>query len=250
MVVLQDIGFHEGELLVKTLCGQGELEESYRLRHKVFSQTLKWVPFSNDKLEVDSYDTLATSVGLLSGSGRLLGVARLLSTQGPFMLEKEFRSLLLPGCSLRKEPDTAEITRLTVDPSLNKQGLSSRIMLVLLKGVYQWSIGNDIRYLYMVVEKRFLRVLRAIGFPCEPISPPKALPPAGSLSLAAILDLEQFRCESAKKRPRFLDWIHSLGVLNPVDEEGLPSRMAEVAELDSEMATKDGVSTTGELVRA
>jgi acyl homoserine lactone synthase len=249
MVTLQDIRFQEGELLVKTLCEPDELEEAYRLRHKVFSQNLKWVPSSEDELEVDPYDALATSIGLLSGSGRLLGMFRLLSTQGPFMLEKEFRSVLLPGCSLRKEPDTVEITRLTVDPSLNEKGLSSRMMLVLFKGVYLWSIGNHIRYLYMVVEKRFLRVLRAIGFPCEPISPPKSLPPAGALSLAAMLDWEQFRSESARKRPDFLDWINSLGTLDLVGEEGLPSSIAGVAELESKMATKDVVSTTGQLIR-
>ena len=249
MVALQDIGFQEGELLVKTLCEKNELQEAYRLRHKVFSQNLQWVPPSEDELEIDPYDALATSVGLISGSGKLLGMFRLLSTQGPFMLEKEFRSVLLPGCSLRKAPDTVEITRLTVDPGLNEKGLSSRMMLVLFKGVYQWSIGNDIRYLYMVVEKRFLRVLRAIGFPCEPISPPKSLPPAGAFSLAAILDWNQFRSESARKRPEFLHWMNSLGTLNPLGDEDLPSRMSEDVELESEITTKEMVSTTGELVR-
>lgn len=249
MVALHDIGFQEGELLVKTLCEPYELEEAYRLRHKVFSQNLQWVPSSEDEMEVDPYDALAISVGLLSGSGRLLGMFRLLSTQGPFMLEKEFRPVLLPGCSLRKEPDTVEITRLTVDPSLNEKGLSSRLMLVLFKGVYQWSIGNNIRYLYMVVEKRFLRILRAIGFPCEPISPAKSLPPAGALSLAAILDWEQFRYESGRKRPEFLDWMESLGRVNHFGEEGLPSKMVGVADCESSRETKDEVRTTSELVK-
>ena len=249
MVALQNIGFQEGEFLVKTLRQPVELEEAYRLRHKVFSQNLKWVPSSEDELEMDSYDSLATSIGLLSGSGRLLGMFRILSTLGPFMLEKEFRSVLRPGCSLRKERDTVEITRLTVDPSMTDKGLSSRLMLVLFKGVYQWSIGNNIRYLYMVIEKRFLRVLRAIGFPCEPISPPQSLPPAGALSLAAILDWEQFRSESAGKRPEFLDWMESLGKLNPVGEDTLPSRIAGVSELKPEMGIEEAMNTTSELVR-
>ena len=72
MVALQEIGFQEGELLVKTLCEKNELEEAYRLRHKVFSQNLKWVPSSEDELEVDPYDALATSVGLISGSGKVV----------------------------------------------------------------------------------------------------------------------------------------------------------------------------------
>lgn len=250
MVVLQDIGFQEGELIIKRLCEPNELKEAYRLRHKVFSQNLRWVPSSEDELEVDPYDALATSIGLLSGTGRLLGLFRVLPTEGPFMLEKEFRSVLLPGCSLRKAPDTVEITRLTVDPSLNEKGLSSRMMLVLFKGVYNWSVSHDIRYLYMVIEKRFLRVLRAIGFPCDPISPPKSLPPAGALSLAAILDWEQFRCESARKRPEFLEWMESFGTFNPVGEKGLPLKMAGVDESESVKTAKEVMGVNGELVRA
>jgi N-acyl-L-homoserine lactone synthetase len=203
------IEFYEGRFLIKTLSEKKEVVDAYRLRHKVFSETLKWVPLSHDELETDPYDSWAASVGLFSEDGSLVGVFRLLPASRPFMLETEFRAFLTPGYTLRKERDTNEITRLTVDPSLQEKGLSSRMLLVLLKGLYQWLLGNDVLYSYMVVEKRFLRALRAMGFPCKPISPFKALPPAGALSVAAILDWEEFRYENSKKRPEFLEWISS-----------------------------------------
>ena len=207
MVSIQDVKFFEGGLLVRTLVGEEEYRQAYRLRHRVYSEKLGWVPSSPDGLEVDSYDASATSVGLFSETGRLLGLFRVLPGLGPFMLEDEFRSMLVPGTQLRKNEDTIEVTRLTLDPEFCSNGLSRYMFLVLLKGIYQWSLNNNIRYWYKVVEKRFLRVFQALGFPADPISPVIAIPPAGALSVAAVLDLEKLRFLAAKNRPEFLRWI-------------------------------------------
>ncbi len=220
-MICQDIiKFQEGELLVKSLEEPDELREAYRLRHKVFSQVLRWVPPSRDEMEVDAYDTWASAIGVFTETGALIALSRVLQAPGPFMLEAEFKSCLSPGYQLRTEADTAELTRLMVDPELNRNGLSSRVLLVVLKGLYQWLVRREIRYCYMVVERRFLRVLRAIGFPCEPISRARALPPAGVLSVAALLDLERFRVEAAQEHPEFLEWITSPGCAMVTDSAG------------------------------
>jgi acyl homoserine lactone synthase len=134
----------------------------------------------------------------------------MINSSFPFMLESEFRACLLPQCEIRKAPDTAEITRLAIDPTLTDKGLSNRLMQVLFKGVYQWSMQNDVRYLYMVVEKRFLRVLRGMGFTCEAVSPAVSLPPAEALSIAAVLDWKQFHDTCPLKQPTFYRWINSV----------------------------------------
>ncbi|WP_447978657.1 acyl-homoserine-lactone synthase [Candidatus Nitrospira bockiana] len=205
----QRVAFREGDLLVKTLDREEELMAAYRLRHKVYAEKLQWVPTTAEGLEIDGYDDIAASVGLFSSDQRLVGVIRLLESTGPFMLEREFKSCLLPGSELRKHPDTNEITRLTVDPDLER-GLSSRAFQVLLKGLYQWLLANDVRYSYMVVEKRFLRILQLIGFPARAISPAISIPPAGAVSVAAILDWEEFRSENSRKRPEFLAWMSAV----------------------------------------
>jgi acyl homoserine lactone synthase len=192
------------------------LTASYALRHKVYAEALKWVPTSVDELEVDAYDDWGTSLGVFSEIGDMVGVIRLLPSYGPFMLETEFQSCMAPGYRFRKERDTNEITRLTVDPSLTDKGLSSRMLLVLLKGLYQWLIHNDVQYSYMVIEKRFLRVLHRLGFPARPISPFSALPPAGAVCGAALLDWEEFRVENMTKRPAFFEWMSTVGGKAPV----------------------------------
>ena len=181
--------------------------EAFRLRHLVFSQTLKWVPCNPNGLEIDRYDRVAIALGLFSVSKRLVGLVRFLPPVQPFMLEAEFSELLTPGYPIRKNPDTVEFSRLTVAPFFKAEGPLPAPLSVLLKGLYQWSLVNQVRYAYMVLEKRFWRALRILGFPCDPIGPIKKLPPAGTESVAAILDWEAFRCQNRIKRPAFLDWI-------------------------------------------
>lgn len=206
----RSIEFREDCYLIKTLSDEAELRASYRLRHQVFADRLQWVAKSPGELEVDSYDAFATAVGLFDEEHRLRGTFRMINSSFPFMLESDFRACLLPNYEVRKAPDTVEITRFAVDPTLLDKGLSNRLMQVLLKGVYQWSIKNDVRYLYMVVEKRFLRALRGMGLTCEAVSPAVSLPPAEALSIAAVLDWGQFQHTCPKTQPAFYHWMNSV----------------------------------------
>ncbi len=204
------IEFNEGEFLVKTLKEDADLQQAYRLRHRVFAERLGWVPATEDGKEMDMYDLWGVTVGLFGYDGVLLGMARLLPSSGKFMLENEFGALLHDSHTIRKASDTAEITRLAVNPDIRDAKLSSRIMLGVLKGIYQWAVENEIRYYYLEVEHRFLRALRMLGFPCEPIGPVVQLPPAGVGAVAALYDMARFDDENAKKRPDFLEWISTI----------------------------------------
>jgi acyl homoserine lactone synthase len=222
MLVLEEsrpVNFLEDKLLVKTLSDEPDLSASYHLRHQVFAERLQWVAKSDDGLEVDAYDAFATSVGLFD-DGKLRGVFRMVSPPYPFMIESEFSPCLLPNYEIRKERDTVEITRLALDPTLTDKGLSIRLMQVLFKGVYQWSMQNDIRYLYMVIEKRFLRVLRGMGFSCEAISPAVSLPPAGALSIAAVLDWKEFHVTCPQKQPSFFQWMNTVDGSSSFEKSG------------------------------
>ena len=233
------IEFREEGLLVKTLLDEQDLHASYHLRHQVFAERLQWVPKNDDGLEVDAYDVFATPVGLFDDDQKLRGVFRMISSPHPFMIESEFRPCLLPNCEIRKEHDTVEITRLALDPTLTDKGLSIRLMQILFKGVYQWSMQNEVRYLYMVVEKRFLRVLRGMGFPCEAISPAVSLPPAEALSIAAVLDWKQFHETCPQTRPSFFQWM------NAVDGSTSFERSGFLARDPVEQLTVSGITQNG-----
>lgn len=204
------VAFFEGAFMVKTLHGKDELTKAYQLRHRVFAEKLGWVPATEDGQEMDMYDLWGVTIGVLSHDGTLLGMARLLPSSGKFMLENEFGALLPVDYSIRKERDTAEITRLTVDPDIQDAKLSTQVMLATLKGIYQWAVENEVRYYYLEVEHRFLRALRMLGFPCEPIGPVVKLPPAGASAVAALYDMARFDDENMEKRPSFLEWISTI----------------------------------------
>jgi len=204
------VAFYEGEFLVKTLDTKEELSQACRLRHRVFAEKLRWVPPTEDGQEMDMYDLWGVTIGVLSHDGTLLGMARLLPSSGKFMLENEFGALLPGGYTIRKEQDTAEITRLAVNPDIQDSKLSTQVMLGTLKGIYQWAVENEIRYYYLEVEHRFLRALRMLGFPCEPIGPVVKLPPAGASAVAALYDMTRFDNVNMEKRPGFLEWISTI----------------------------------------
>ena len=199
--------YYEGELLVKMLESEEELRQAYRLRHRVFAERLKWVQETENRLETDVYDSWSTMVGLFSELGHLIGVVRMTHAPVPFMLESEFSTCLVSSHKVRKALDTAEITRLAVDPDITDRSLSTRAMCTIIKGAYQWCLTHDVRYTYFVVEKRLLRALRLMGWPCRTIGAPITLPPAGAVSVASLLDLDEFRLEGARKRPEVLKWF-------------------------------------------
>ena len=228
---LKDIEFREEEFVVRTL-RDGELKRAYRFRHKVFAETLKWVPASPDGEEMDLYDLWGKTVGVLGRDGALLGMARLLPSSGMFMLEKDFGALLPDGYRIRKAQDTAEITRLAVDPDIRDTKLSTRIMLSVLKGIYQWAVQNEIRYYYLEVEHRFLRALRILGFPCEPIGPVVKLPPAGASAVAALYDMVSFDEGNVEKRPDFLRWISTIETVGGRVLSGRTSAFSNIGQLD------------------
>ena len=204
------VEFHEGEFLVKTLEDKTELTQAYRLRHKVFAEVLRWVPPTDDAQEMDMYDLWGSSIGLIDRSGKLHGMVRLLPASGPFMLEKDLRMLLPTDHVMRKSRDTAEITRLAIDPDIKDKGLSARLMLTLIKGIYHWAMAHGVRYFYLEVDHRFFRVLHAIGIPSDPLGPPVPLPPAGALSIAAMMDIVQCEEVLGRKRPAVMEWMSTM----------------------------------------
>lgn len=211
----RSIQFYENGCCLRSIESEEEHLQAYRLRHQVFCDTLGWVAPSPTGLEVDSYDASAISLGLFTEQGTLLGLVRIITPDQQFMLENDFVDLVASGHRIRKMTDTIELTRLTLIPSARKEGLSSSYLRLLFKGVYQWSLANGVRYLYMEVEERFVRVLDRMGFPSTPVGPPKRLPPAMVVSLAALIDWEVFREHNRAHRAPFLEWM-TTGQLTPV----------------------------------
>ncbi len=217
-MVHQSLCFYEEGFCVRLLENEADFIQAYQLRHRVFCEALKWVAPSPDAMEIDRYDLWALAMGVFSPDGQLVGLARILRGDRMFMLEREFSVLLPSDYKLRKGVDTVEITRLTTLVSLdNKRYSSHQIAAFLYKGVYQWATANDIRYLYSVVEQRYLKMLNRLGYPWMPIAPVKLLD-GGVRSVALMLDADEFHKESRRYRPHLLDWLATVRLSPPLPQ--------------------------------
>ncbi len=243
MCPAEQIDFRDGDCRICNIVETERLNEAYRLRHRVYCEALKWVPPSVEGLEIDRYDPGSVSLGVYGNEGALLGLARIITSDQPFMLEYEFRSLLPSGYEIRKDRDTAEITRLTtLLPSSHLQVESRQVSKLIYKGIYQWCEAHGVRYLYFVVMPRFLRALRLMGFPCSAIGPVATL--GGQTEcVAALLDWEEFEEHAGRLAPTFLQWIATTG---PNSAAGLgqpyrPGSTHQVSTLPSEHGTLPSV---------
>jgi N-acyl-L-homoserine lactone synthetase len=202
--------FQEGNLLVKTLNTPEELEASFRLRHEVFCDELKWVPPSPYGMEKDAYDGFAHPIGLFDEKSQLIGHVRLIPAPKPFMIEKEFACLLPRREKTKKTINTAEVTRLCVkrENRHSKPG-SLNVSQLLYKALYQWSLSNNIRYLIMVVEKKYYRLLNLNGFPVKAVA--DFLPMGDGVKAGVItLDVRNFESANKNKNPELLAWTSKI----------------------------------------
>ncbi len=197
-----------------------DVTSAYGLRHKVFAQELRWVPQSDDGLERDVYDAHALHFGVFRDR-KILSYLRLVSPEHRYMLEKEFRALVSPDHDIRKAPDTREVSRLCV--SFDERGTKVRtslgslgVSMLLYRQVYQWCVPNKVRYLYLVVEYKVLRLLKMFGFPCVLVGEPTRMPD-GVVAAAAIMDWREFEAKNLLARPELVEWFNQ----DPEYQDGL-----------------------------
>ena len=203
--------YEAAEGVTARVLGQQDIPAAYGLRHKVFARELRWVPQSDDGLEHDVYDAQAKHFGVFRDR-KILSYLRLVSPEHRYMLEKEFRALVSPDHDIRKAPDTREVSRLCV--SFDERGTkvptsigSLGVSMLLYRQVYQWCVPNKVRYLYLVVEYKVLRLLKMFGFPCVLVGEPTRMPD-GVTAAAAIMDWREFEAKNLLSRPELVDWFN------------------------------------------
>ena len=190
---------------------QEELHQAHSLRYKIFSEELKWTKPSNLQLEFDSYETDSVSFGVFDQEHTLKASLRLIPSNRTYMLERDFPFLVKDDHQIKKSPDTAEITRLCVEMEARKTIIEypfggNSISLLLYRALYQWCRCHEVRYLYMVVERKVFRLLNRLGFPCEAIGDSVKMPD-GVTAIAALLDWDTFDGLNRRKNPLMHKWF-------------------------------------------
>lgn len=201
----------EGGFILKTLEGDDEKSQAYRLRHRVFSEELGWVPRSASQMETDVYDSHAIPIGILNAQSTILAYFRIVLSNRAFMIEKEFSFLVSSDHEVRKQDDTAEVSRLCVSLEARNTSVCGNhgtrsLSMLLYKGIYHWCVRNQVRYIYIVVDHKVYRLFRAKGFPCRPVGEPVTMPD-GCVAVAATVDFEELVSLNKLKRPELMKWF-------------------------------------------
>lgn len=205
-----DIYLDEGRYLAKTFSSHGEIIDAFKLRHAIFAEQLKWVRTTESMLEYDRYDAYSVHFGVYKDD-ELLAYLRVVKPGYPYMIDKEFLSLVGPEHEVRRAMDACEISRLCVSPAARKlmtteNSWCDSIQMILHKTLYHWCNMHGIRHLYFVVERRVYRMMRFSGIVCRPIGDPLIMPD-GVEAIAVVLDLREFDEYNERKNPRMYQWF-------------------------------------------
>lgn len=220
--VLFPVFIDEGRYYVKNITCKLEKINAHRLRHSVFCRELGWVPGSSDSLEIDEYDENAVFIGVYDVNHDLKAFLRIVLPEHTFMLEKEFPFLMNRDYLIRKENDTIEISRLCVEHTARNRKIAGNfgvyfVSMMLYKGVYNWCLNNEIRYIYMAVEEKIGRMLCSMGFPCRFTGEPTVMPD-GVIAVAARLDWREFEEKGVEAHPNLLAWFRQSQLSLPIKQ--------------------------------
>jgi acyl-homoserine lactone synthase len=149
------------------------LEQSYRLRHRVYIQELRWrgLPPRDDERELDQFDT-AEAVHLLYLEGdKVMGGTRLMPTTEPHLLSEVFAHF----ASIRgvpRQPDIAEWTRFYVAPERREEHKASRVGSIVLASMIDYALQEGLSAVSALMNTFWLPRFLGYGWRVRPLGLP------------------------------------------------------------------------------
>lgn len=173
-----------------------ELEQHYRLRHKVFVDRLGWTALrSPDCRETDQFDNpFAVHLLVLDGA-TVLGGSRLNSHQFPTLITTEFKHLLD-----RPFPDDlsrgAEWTRFYVSPSAQDRAGHAPEASLLYCAIMEYALLQGLSFVSFVSTIYTVELGTSIGWKITPLGPPSLVD--GKPTVAATIQVSYDALVSAQ----------------------------------------------------
>jgi acyl homoserine lactone synthase len=156
---------------------EGLFAKISRYRYRVFVETLHWKLSTPEGIELDQFDGPDTVyVTAQDQVGCITGIARLLPTDGPYLLRDVFPQLLY-GLTPPSSPDIWELSRFAAmdfnsQTAAARTQLSSPIAVQLLRASIQCAAAKGAKRLITVSPIGVERLLRRAGFYAHRAGPP------------------------------------------------------------------------------
>ncbi|CAN7696761.1 acyl-homoserine-lactone synthase [Mesorhizobium sp. LjRoot246] len=167
---------------------QAELDQAFRLRHKVFVEEKGWTDLRReDGREMDRFDDAHAVHMLFSVEDRVVGYQRMLPSTRPHLLS-EVLSDLCEG----ERPAGANIwewTRYCVEPQFRERGrMLSPVANALLSGIVEWGLGSGIDTIIIEMNPLWLLRLVQLHFRVTPLGLPKLIGGEETVAVTARFD--------------------------------------------------------------
>jgi acyl-homoserine lactone synthase len=165
-----------------------EMEQAYRLRHRVFVEDMKWTDLAKeDGREIDQFDDKHAVHMLYIESGKVLGYQRMLPSTRPHLLSE-----VLPQLCEYERPVGSHIwewTRYCVDPAHRERGRSlSPVANALLSGIVEWGLASGISTIIIEMNPLWLLRLVQLHFRTIPLDLPQKVGNEDILAVTATFD--------------------------------------------------------------
>jgi acyl-homoserine lactone synthase len=167
---------------------EDEMEQAYRLRHRVFVGEMGWSSLARDDgREIDQFDDEHAVHMLYLSDGRVLGYQRMLPSTRPHLL-----SDVLPHLCEDERPvghDIWEWTRYCVEPAHRERGRTlSPVANALLSGIVEWGLESNISTIIIEMNPLWLLRLVQLYFRTIPLGIPQKVDGQDVLAVTASFD--------------------------------------------------------------
>ena len=167
---------------------QNEMEQAYRLRHRVFVDEMKWTDLAKpDGREIDQFDDEYAVHMLYIDDGKVLGYQRMLPSTRPHLLSDVMPQL----CEDERPvgPHIWEWTRYCVEPGHRERGRAlSPVANALLSGIVEWGLENGIRTIIIEMNPLWLLRLVQLYFRTMPLGLPQKIGEQDVVAVTATFD--------------------------------------------------------------
>ncbi|TPK95322.1 MULTISPECIES: acyl-homoserine-lactone synthase [unclassified Mesorhizobium] len=196
-------------LLVVTAQNSGkyqvELDQAFRLRHKVFVEEKGWTDlWREDGREIDRFDDEHAVHMLFTIEDRVVGYQRVLPSTRPTLLSEVLRDLC--DGALPVGDTIWEWTRYCVEPQYRERGrMLSPVANALLSGIVEWGLSSGVDT--VIIEMNPLWILRLVQlhFKVTPLGVPKLVGGEETVAVTARFDERTLQRLRETRSPRTSD---------------------------------------------
>lgn len=181
---------------------QAELDQAFRLRHKVFVEEKGWTDLRReDGREMDRFDDEHAVHMLFTVENRVVGYQRMLPSTRPHLLSE-----VLPDLCDGARPagdNIWEWTRYCVEPQHRERGrMLSSVANALLSGIVEWGLGSSIDTIIIEMNPLWLLRLVQLHFRVTPLGLPKVIGGEETVAVMARFDERTLQRLRETRSPR------------------------------------------------